>query len=179
MSTRIINQGAPELTAAVLARLPKATQTTDFSGDIAADQSLVWLPDPFGPVDQQVVDLVALVDRSVNHPVKIVMHSVPGTADDADPAIVATWFGRPGSDLVMAHLYAVKMIDELELPYTIIRTPPLTAGDAGQLVGEGAAVIGRPVGIDQVAAVLAAAVTPANFCNQSLGITRGTSNDKE
>lgn len=177
MPTRIINQGAPALAAAVAVALPDATLTNNFNGQLIVDQSLIWLPDPRGPVDQQVADLVALVDRSAIPPAKLVMWSVPGTADDAEPAAVAPWFGTRGSDLVLAHLYAVKMIDELEDPYTIVRTPPLTTGSAGRLVGEGHPVSGAAVGIDLVARTLARAARPATYRNQSLGITREDGHD--
>lgn len=123
MSNRIVNQGAPALTAAVGANLPAACVTTNFHGHLLLDQSIVWIPDPLSPVDQAVMDLVALVDRSAQQPAKLVMWSVPGTADDAEPAQVATWYGQQGPNLVQAHQYAIKMIDELELPYTIVRTP--------------------------------------------------------
>lgn len=173
MSNRIVNQGAPALTAAVGANLPAACVTTNFHGHLLLDQSIVWIPDPLSPVDQAVMDLVALVDRSAQQPAKLVMWSVPGTADDAEPAQVATWYGQQGPNLVQAHQYAIKMIDELELPYTIVRTPPLTAGAGGQVVAEGVPLTPDPVGIDRVAAVIAAAATPTRFLNQSVGIKGG------
>ncbi len=49
------------------------------------------------------------------------MLSIAGTADDATNQQLQEWYGQQATQAVLAHQYAVKMIDEFELPYTIIR----------------------------------------------------------
>ena len=112
MQVRII--GGEKLVAPVAQALTEqgaaVTTTADFSGTLAPETTLVWLPNPLDPVGDLVADLVALVYRSPA-PKRIVMHGVPGTADDASPEQVGAWFQTAGTSLVMEHLYAVKMID--------------------------------------------------------------------
>ena len=100
------------------------------------------------------------------------MLSIPGTADDADDQQIVKWFGSKGRSWVMAHQYAVKMIDELELPYTIVRAVPLTNQDTTSIVvPEEHSLTGSQVGINQVAQVLKTALTTDRYRNQSIGVT--------
>lgn len=148
-----------------------AVVATNFKVDLHAGDLLCWLPLPGEPVDDQVQDLVTLIDQSVFLPQKIVMLSIAGTADDADSEQVKTWFGQQGPQWVMAHQYAIKMIDELELPYTIIRTLPLTdATTQSRLVAEGQPMIGDQVGIDQLVHLLSQILLTDRYRNQSIGL---------
>ncbi|MEK1320667.1 hypothetical protein ACWNPI_10430 [Limosilactobacillus fermentum] len=170
MQVRII--GGEKLVAPVAQALTKqgaaVTTTADFSGTLAPETTLVWLPNPLDPVGDLVADLVALVDRSPA-PKRIVMHGVPGTADDASPEQVGAWFQTAGTSLVMEHLYAVKMIDELEHPYVIVRTPPVT-GRGGNVKGEGEPIQQATVGQEETVALITTAVTTEQYVNQSVGL---------
>ncbi len=69
----------------------------------------------------------------------------------------------------MEHLYAVKMIDELEHPYVIVRTPPVT-GRGGNVKGEGELIQQATVGQEETVALITTAVTTEQYVNQSVGL---------
>ena len=99
------------------------------------------------------------------------MRSIAGTADDATDDQLTRWYGEAGQNLVMDHLYAIKMIDELEFPYTIVRSLPLTNDDVQRsLMTEGRPYLGNYSNIQQVATIIAQAADPERFKNQSIGI---------
>ena len=167
----IVNQGATNLCHAVQNRLPKAIVYTDFHWQPQSDDIICWLPDDECRVDLAVSDLVTMLDENGVQPAKIIMKSVAGTADDAETNQISEWYGEGGSTMVMDHLYAIKMIDELEFPYTIVRTLPLTTHKVHrQLMMEGKPFSGQTSNIEQVADVIAKATQLEWFKNQSIGI---------
>ncbi|WP_235788979.1 hypothetical protein [Limosilactobacillus gorillae] len=170
MQVRIVGTGqmATDLSAVLSERGVAVKATTDFSGALEPVTTLVWLPDPLEPVGDLVSDLVALVDRSPA-PARIVMHGVVGTADDAEPEQVGAWYHTDGKALVMEHLYAVKMIDELEYPYVIVRTPP-TSGSGGKIKPEGQPITRSAVSRAATVALLVTAVQDDAYVNQSVGL---------
>lgn len=99
------------------------------------------------------------------------MLSIPGTADDASLEQVEKWYGKKARSLIMMHQYAIKMIDELELPYTIVRIPPLTTDEtSAKIIAEGQPMTGGKLGIDQLVAVLQSIFDTERYRNQSIGI---------
>lgn len=168
----IVEHRQDRLAADIMKGVDDAVVSTNFKLNLEAGDALCWLPLPNEPVDDEVQDLVAMVDRNIFPPTKIVMLSIPGTADDADDQQIQRWFGKQGWQWVMAHQYAVKMIDELELPYTIIRTVPLTGQETSSaVVPEEQPLTGDHVGLSQVAQVLTTALTTDRYRNQSIGVT--------
>lgn len=168
----IVEHRQDRLAAEIMKVVDDAVVSTNFKLTLQAGDVLCWLPLPNEPVDDEVQDMVTMVDQNIFPPAKIVMLSIPGTADDADQAHIKQWFGAKGWQWVMAHQYAVKMIDELELPYTIVRAVPLTDQSTAQVVvPEEQALTGDHVGIDQVAQVLKTALTTDRYRNQSIGVT--------
>ena len=127
---------------------------------------LCWLPTVNEYVDDEVQELAELIDHSLFLPSKIVMLSIAGTADDATNQQLQEWYGQQATQAVLAHQYAVKMIDEFELPYTIIRALPTSL----KVVREGEALEGKEIGLKQVAQIIEQAVTTDDFRNQSIGI---------
>lgn len=167
----LVSQRHDRLISTIMKNVPDAVAATNFKLELQAGDVLCWLPQATEYVDDEVQELAALVDRSLFLPAKIVMLSVAGTADDADEKQLKQWYGKQAMQIVLAHQYAIKMIDELELPYTIIRALPLTDKKTTvQLVSEGTPLRGEKVGVEQVAAVVERAVTTADFHNQSVGV---------
>ena len=63
------------------------------------------------------------------------------------------------------------MIDEFELPYTIIRALPITNEETSlKVISEGNTLEGKEIGLGQVAQIIEQAVTTDDFRNQSIGI---------
>lgn len=148
-----------------------AVVASSFAVDFQAGDLLCWLPTVNEPVDDEVQDLAAAIDRAVFAPQKIVMLSIAGTADDASPDQVKHWYGKHAQQAVWAHQYAVKMIDELELPYVVVRSLPLVEGNGPlQIVDEGQAMTGEHVGDQALAAVLQTALTTPRYDNHSIGV---------
>ena len=64
------------------------------------------------------------------------------------------------------------MIDELELPYTVIRSLPLTAtASPAVITSEGQAVTGKGVSEETLAGVIEQALLTDRYRNQSIGIS--------
>lgn len=151
--------------------MPDAVASTNFNVELKAGDTLCWLPLPGDMVDDEVQELAQLVDRSVFLPTRVVMLSIAGTADDASLAQAEKWYGEDARAKVMMHQYAIKMIDELELPYTIVRIPPLTDRvTSAKVVDEGQTMTGGPVGVAQVVTTLQTVLATDRYRNQSIGI---------
>lgn len=167
----VISQRHDRLTRLIMENSYDAVATTNFNFTVKQGDVLCWLPLPNEPVDDEVQDLAALVDNSIFLPAKIVMLSVAGTADDAEEDQLKQWYGKQAVQDVLTHQYAIKMIDEFEIPYTIIRTLPLTAEETPiQLLDEGQPLHGTAVGEQQVAATILRVLSSAEFNNHSIGI---------
>lgn len=167
----LVSQRHDQLVPMIMKRVPDAIAATNFNLELQAGDVLCWLPVANEFVDDEVQELAALIDRSLFPPAKIVMLSLAGTADDASEQQLRQWYGKQALQFVFAHQYAIKMIDEFELPYTIVRTLPLSEQDSAiQTVAEGKQLYGERVGINQVAQVIERAVTTDDFKNQSIGI---------
>lgn len=167
----IVNQGQPQLCQALLNQVPQATVKDDFTWAPATGDIICWLPGDKQRVDLEVAELVRQLDQNRVQPAKIVMKSVAGTADDASMDQLSDWYGEEARNLVMDHLYAIKMIDELEFPYTIVRSLPLTNESVDRHpLAEGEPFSGQQSNVDAVAQLLADAVELKKFQNQSIGI---------
>ena len=148
-----------------------AVAANGFDVQLEAGDILCWLPQLNDPVDDSVQQLATLVDRSLFPPQKIVMLSIAGTADDADATQLKHWYGKRAMQAVWAHQYAIKMIDELEPPYVIVRALPLGAGAPNiKVVDEGQPLTGESVSEQQLARVLETALTTSKFDNHSIGV---------
>lgn len=167
----IIDQRTDVLGKKVATLLPQALVKTDFQWQPHPKDVICWLADDNARVDVAVSDLVNLLDHWHIQPAKIVMKSIAGTADDASAQQLTAWYGQEASQHVADHLYAIKMIDELEFPYTIVRTLPLTNEPVNrQLLAEGQSMNGQFSNIDAVAKVIAQACHPDQLKNVSVGI---------
>lgn len=168
----IVEHRQDRLASGIMKLADDAVVATNFKQELQADDVLCWLPLPSEPVDDEVQELVAMIDHNLFPPAKIVMLSIPGTADDASTDQVKTWFGKQGPQWVMAHQYAIKMIDELELPYTIIRSVPLIDQPThSRVLAEGQPMMGDHVGMDQLIQLLMTTLTTDRYRNQSIGLT--------
>ncbi|MBB1079379.1 NAD(P)H-binding protein [Limosilactobacillus sp. STM2_1] len=160
-----------KLVSLLMESVSAAVATTNFKIILQSGDVLCWLPTVTEDVDDEVQELAKLIDNSLFPPAKIVMLSIAGTADDATDEQLQAWYGKQAVQAVFAHQYAVKMIDEFELPYTIIRTLPIIDNDTNvKIVNEGSLLTGEGIGIEQVAQVIKRAVTTDDFRNQSIGI---------
>ena len=125
-----------------------------------ANLVLGWLPD-FSAPDLGVRNLVAAVDANPVAPQKIVMLSPAGIS----------WYGANAPTLLGDALYAVKMVDELELPYTVIRTLPVVRQGGGQkLSPEGEPMQGQATNQAALAHLFGTALQTAQYQNQSIGL---------
>ncbi|MFR0609988.1 saccharopine dehydrogenase related protein [Limosilactobacillus mucosae] len=167
----LIGQRNDGLSEYLLSLMPDAIVEPSFHFELQSQDVLCWLPQPDDPVDQDVYDLVDLIDDSNVQPAKIVMLSIAGTADDATNEQLQKWYGKPALDLVLGHQYAIKMIDELEFPYVIVRALPIVPRETAlKIIDEGQMMTGQAVGLAQAAKVLKTALTTDQYRNQSVGI---------
>ena len=82
------------------------------------------------------------------------------------------WWGSDYQNLVLDYQYAIKMIDELELPYTIVRTTPIVINATTAVISnEGTGINGDRIGQSQLAEVLSEACQPNRYLNQTIGIS--------
>ena len=99
------------------------------------------------------------------------MKSIAGTADDASDQQLTSWYGENAQQMVMDHLYAIKMIDELEYPYTVIRTLPLVEQPIDRSVmKEGQQFSGKNSSLQITSQLMKKAIMTDEFQNQSVGI---------
>lgn len=167
----IINQGQTELCRALSQELDHCLVLDDFQWSLEPSDIICWLPADNSRVDLTVADLVALLDRSATQPAKIIMKSIAGTADDASDQQLTSWYGKNAQQMVMDHLYAIKMIDELEYPYTIIRSLPLVEQPIDRSVmNEGQQFSGKNSSLQATSQLMKKAIMTDEFQNQSIGI---------
>lgn len=167
----VISRRHDRLARLIMENSYAAVAANNFDVELEAGDILCWLPQAGDPVDDEVQQLAGLVDRSLFPPQKIVMLSIVGTADDADEAQLKHWYGKQAMQEVWAHQYAIKMIDELELPYVVVRALPLGEGTAHtQIVDEGQPLSGENISEEQLATALETALTTGKFDNHSIGV---------
>lgn len=175
----IVNTRHDSLAATLMRLLPDAVAASSFNLNLEEGDVLCWLPAPSDPVDDQVNALVKLIDSSVMQPSRIVMLSIAGTADDASEEEVKKWYGHNALGKVMAYEYAIKMIDELELPYTIVRVAPLVdkptqSNEKVIVTAEGQQLPDKHIDDTSLASVLNLIVENGAYRNQSIGVTLKT-----
>ncbi|EEU30241.1 hypothetical protein HMPREF0501_00619 [Limosilactobacillus coleohominis 101-4-CHN] len=167
----IINQGQTELCRSLSQKLDHCLILDSFQWSLEPSDIICWLPADNSRVDLAVTDLVDLLDRSSVQPAKIIMKSIAGTADDASDQQLTSWYGENAQQMVMDHLYAIKMIDELEYPYTIIRSLPLVEQPIDRLVmNEGQQFSGKNSSLRATSQLMKKAIMTDEFQNQSVGI---------
>lgn len=170
----IVNQHQDELTVILkkqLAPTPVAIYP-QFSPQLPDHPVLCWLAPRQAPVDELVMGLVKLVD-SGKSPSRIVMLAAAGICDDVDSTGLKSLDGDDYHQVIFAHQYAVKMVDELEIPYTVIRVPQIITRPATGVVltKENQPLRSLKVSQDYLAHTLAQAMTSDQFLNQSIGIS--------
>lgn len=147
-----------------------ARVTTSKQFDDATATVLVWLPEA-ATVDSDVFDLVAALDQHSINPQKIVMLAVAGINDEVEPTKLQQRFGAQYKDTVLAYQYAVKMIDELELPYTVIRAVKAVPEPTTSVVSnEGQPVLGTRISRRKLSLLITETVLTDQYLNQSIGI---------
>lgn len=131
---------------------------------------IVWLPN-IETADQQVFDLVDQLDQRQTPPQRILMVAVAGVNEEVESELLQKWYGKEAQQLILGQQYAIKMIDELELPYTIVRVAPLTQ-KATQIIvtKEGQKFAGKEVQTDLVADYLAQIIESNREINVSIGL---------
>lgn len=153
------------------AKLPGAMVVDHWNFRLGTGDILCWLPAVKDAVDRDVFQLTARLDQDPGKVSRVIAWSPAGTADDADVDQLAAWWGPNWRSVIGAYLYAVKMIDELEYPYTIIRSLPYSStGARGQSFAEGQSLTGKMVNIDDVAQAVADACRDQSTVSQSIGI---------
>lgn len=167
----LVDNREDELALKIMKKVPDAIVSTNFKVQFQSGDILCWLPKPSEYVDDEVQELADLIDQSTFLPIKIIMLSIPGTADDASLEQVEKWYGKDARSMIMAHQYAIKMIDEFEIPYTIVRIPPLTLMNKSvSVVGEGQPMTGDKLGINQLVSIFQTVLETNRYLNQSIGI---------
>lgn len=173
MVLEIVNQHQDELAHALVKALqPQAVgiQPT-FDSQLPPAATLCWLPATLAPVDELVNGLVHYVDQTDQTPAKIIVLTAAGICEDLTDGQAQHLYGSNFQNVLYAHQYAVKMIDELELPYTAVRAPQIVGDDVNvKVTAEGKPLGGLRVGQDQLASFLATVMTTDRYLNQSIGI---------
>ena len=165
----LIGQGKLAQTVARQLNTSAIVDLADLS--IHNGQVLCWLPEVNDPVDDQVQDIVSAIDHANGKLAKIVVWSPAGTADDAQPQQLQQWWGSDWQNIIAAYLYMVKMIDELEYTYTVVRSLPIEKnGPAGKLINEEELMTGESVSLQAVADTIRQACR-GKFTNQSIGVS--------
>ena len=169
----IVNQHDDQLTASLkneLAPAPVAVYP-QFSRQLPASSVLCWLAPRQAPVDELVMGLVQLVDAG-RAPSRIVMLAAAGICDDVAADGLRQLYGDGYQDLLFAHQYAVKMVDELEIPYTVIRVPRLTnLASPSMITPENQPLASLQLSRDQLVKTIARAMTTDQLVNQSIGLS--------
>lgn len=171
----IVNTRHDSLAAALMKLVPDAVAASSFHLTLEERDVLCWLPAASDPVDDQVNALAHLLDESVMQPSRIIMLSIGGTEDGTAAAQLKQWYGHNALGKVMAYQYAIKMIDELELPYTVVRTAPLDEKTTSQqktaIVASDADLVGHKLGIPALASFLDLIIENDVYTNRSVGLT--------
>lgn len=173
MVLEIVNQHQDELAHALAKALqPRAVgMQPTFDSQLPPAATLCWLPATLAPVDELVDGLVRYVDHSDQAPAKIIALTAAGICDDLTDDQAKQLYGNNFQDVLYAHQYAIKMIDELELPYTAVRVPKIVGDDvSAEVTTEGQPLAGLRVGQGQLASFLATVMTTDRYLNQSIGI---------
>jgi hypothetical protein len=145
--------------------------TVNSFDQLQQDDILLWLPND-SDVDQQVFGLIDTIDGKQIKLSKIVMLSIAGVNGEVEEPRLQQWWGSDYQNLVLDYQYAIKMIDELELPYTIVRTTPIVINATTAVISnEGTGINGDRIGQSQLAEVLSEACQPNRYLNQSIGIS--------
>lgn len=169
--TVIVSQRHDQLSQLIMRKRYDAVAVSNFKLEFQRGDQLCWLPRVSEPVDDEVQELANLIDRSLFVPSKIVMLSMVGTADDATSDQLHQWYGKNAQEYLWAHQYAIKMIDELEFPYTIIRALPLTATAApAAITNEGQAVSGQGVSEAELAGIIDRVLSTDQYNGKSIGV---------
>lgn len=169
----IVNQHEDQLAAALKKRLSPAPVATypQFSRQLPDNEVLCWLAPRQAPVDELVMGLVQLVDAG-KEPRKIVMLAAAGICGDVDENGLKALYGEQYREVIFAHQYAVKMVDELEIPYTVIRVPRINQAKASSVVTpENQLLSSLQVSEGQLVDVLATAMQTDSLVNQSVGLS--------
>lgn len=170
--TVIVSRRHDDLSQLIMKKMYDAVNRGNFKLTFQRGDELCWLPQVGDPVDDEVQMLATVLDQSVFLPRKIVMLSMAGTADEVDGDQLRKWYGSRAQEELWAHQYAIKMIDEFELPYTILRTPPLVAHSApAVLTDEGQPLVGTGVSAAELAGVIERVLLTDQYNGKSLGIT--------
>lgn len=170
--TVIVSRRHDQLSRLLMEKMYNAVAVSGFKFEFEQGDQLCWLAQPNDPVDDEVQELAQLIDKTVFVPQKIVMLSMAGTADDATIDQLKQWYGRKAQEYLWAHQYAIKMIDELELPYTIVRALPTVATSTTAIItAEGQPMTGQGVSEQELARVLVEILNHDRYAGQSLGIS--------
>lgn len=170
--TVIVSRRHDQLSRLLMEQLYDAVAVSSFKIEFKRGDHLCWLAQPGDPVDDEVQDLAKLINQSIFLPRKIVMLSMAGTADDADISQLKKWYGKSAQEYLWAHQYAVKMIDEFELPYTIVRALPIMATTTkAKITAEGQSITGTGVSEQALAKVLSQVLDSDQYDGQSIGVS--------
>ncbi|GAF37697.1 NAD(P)-binding oxidoreductase [Lentilactobacillus farraginis] len=177
----ILNQQSPVVTAL----LPLLAQNDEvavsvFQGDLqsAADygnaiKNVDWLLSALGPNDVDLVfealfDAIDEVGPAIQH---FIMLSYAGIDDELTAPMTFPKVANR-SEFIKQQRYAAKLVDESEIPYSIIRMGTLTSANQSnyQLYNEGSQMPNGRVSAKNVARLVEMALVNHKLVNQSVGI---------
>ncbi|KRK48583.1 NAD(P)H-binding protein [Secundilactobacillus kimchicus] len=109
--------------------------------------------------------------RQTKANVRTVVRSVVGVDDEATQPVSYPGITDPVTFLKQQR-YAIKIVDEAELPYTVFRAAPVavTATDDVLLINEGQPVNPAPITAEALAAVVAQELVEPQHVGQSLAV---------
>lgn len=158
-----------DLSAAILHKLNGHTEV-EITTDIDDADNIVWMPG-LDSADNEVFDLVDQLDARDSAPERIIVLSIAGINDEVDQAKLIQWYGADYENLLLGQQYAVKMIDELELPYTIVRSAPqINETTRVEITHEGQNFSGNKIGVIELAEVISQISLTGAYLNESIGI---------
>jgi hypothetical protein len=169
----VIDEQRSRLGTLVAAKLPsKEVVLTDrFDTTLQTARVIVWLA-PVERADDRVFELIDQIDARATAPEKIVMVTLAGINGEVPDEQLTRWYGDAAQELMLAHQYATKMIDELEIDYTLIRRVPLVDEETPvQVTNEGQPVMGTRIGMQALSEIIVQACDPTVFRNQSIGVS--------
>lgn len=168
----VVNQMNNDLAAMTVDKFEDYDSDNGFS-KLKNDDTLLWLPNLLN-VESQVFKLIDVIDDQNLKLNKIVMLAIAGVNGEILTDQQEKLWGSDFENLILDSQYAIKMIDELEMPYTIVRIPIVVNEEtAVEISNEGSQFKGSQIGLHQLADVVVEACLTDHYLNQSIGVSEG------
>ncbi|CUS25550.1 hypothetical protein FC70_GL001061 [Paucilactobacillus oligofermentans DSM 15707 = LMG 22743] len=168
----VVNQMNNDLAAMTVDKFEDYDLDNVFS-KLKNDDILLWLSNSSN-VESQVFKLIDVIDDQNLKLKKMVMLVIAGVNGEIMIDQQEKLWGPDFENLILDSQYAIKMIDELEMPYIIVRIPIVVNEEtAVEISNEGSQFKGNQIGLHQLADVVVEACLTDHYLNQSIGVSEG------